>query len=283
MFVMVLDHDGSKEGRVVTQPAPPSGGGQFVQANGLDIYYEEHGRGEEPLILVHGGLITGMANWGPSIPDFEEHFRIIVPDSRGHGRTENPTGEFSYRLMAEDVAAFARALGLDAPLICGYSDGGNVAVEVGMRFPDLPKALAVGAAWHELSEAYLEGVRSTLHMDGEGEADPDRMEQENPQFAEFLRREQQAQGPDHWKRLVKQLGSMWTTPLEYSPEDFQRIEVPTLVWVGNRDQLVRVEEAVRMYRMLPDAELYVAPNRDHFSGLGALRFPLTDFLMRQIT
>jgi pimeloyl-ACP methyl ester carboxylesterase len=153
----------------VTQPASaPSGGGRYVRANGLDIYYEEHGRGEEPLILVHGGLITGMTNWGPSIPDFEEHFRVIVPDSRGHGRTENPTGEFSYRLMAEDVAAFARALDLDAPLICGYSDGGNVAVEVGMRFPELPKALAVGAAWHEFSETYVQGVRSTLCMDEGG-------------------------------------------------------------------------------------------------------------------
>ena len=74
---------------------------------------------------------------------------------------------------------------------------------------------------------------------------------------------------------------MWTTPLGYSPEDFRRIQAPTLVWVGDRDQIVRVEEAVRMYRMLPDAELYVAPNRDHFTGLGALS-PVTDFLVRQI-
>ena len=268
----------------MTQPAsPPLGDGRYVQVNGLDIYYEEHGRGEEPLILVHGGLITGMTNWGPSIPDFEEHFRIIVPDSRGHGRTENPTGEFSYRLMAEDVAAFARALGLDGPLICGYSDGGNIAVEVGMRFPDLPKALAIGAAWHELSESYLEGVRSAFCIDAEGHADPDRMERENPEFAEFLREVGHAQGSDHWKTLLKRLGPMWTTPLRYTPEDFRRIQAPTLVWVGDRDQLVRVEEAVEMYRMLPDAELYVAPNRDHFTGLGALRVPLTDFLVRQIT
>ena len=78
----------------MTKPASPaSGDGRYVRANGLDVYYEEHGRGEEPLILVHGGLITGMTNWGPSIPDFEEHFRVIVPDSRGHGRTQNPTGE----------------------------------------------------------------------------------------------------------------------------------------------------------------------------------------------
>ena len=108
------------------------------------------------------------------------------------------------------------------------------------------------------------------------------MERENPQFAGFLREAQQAQGPDHWKTLVRRLGRMWTTPLGYSPEDFRRIQAPTLVWVGDRDQLVSVEEAARMYRMVPGAELYVAPNRDHFTGLGALRFPLTDFLVRQI-
>jgi pimeloyl-ACP methyl ester carboxylesterase len=268
----------------MTQPGLTSiGEGRYVRANGLDVYYQEYGSGE-PLILLHAGLITREMNWAAYVPEFAEHFRVVVPDSRGHGCTQNPSGEFGYWLLAEDVAAFCRALGLDHPLICGYSDGGNVAIEVGMRFPDLPKALAVGGVWHEFSETYSEGVRALLCVDEEGNPDPDRMERENPHLAGILREAQQAQGAEHWQTLVKQVCPTWMTPLGYTREDFRKIQAPTLVYVGDRDELIPVEEAVGMYRMLANAELYVAPNRNHFTALGALiRVPLTDFLLRQIT
>ena len=266
----------------MTQPGLTSSReGRYVRANGLDVYYQEYGSGE-PLILLHAGLITGEMNWARYVPEFAEHFRVVVPDSRGHGRTENPSGEFGYRLMAEDVAAFARALSLEKPLICGYSDGGQVAIEVGMRFPDLPKALAVGGVWHAFSETYSEGVRALLCVDEGGSADPDRMERENPRLVGILREAQQAQGAEHWKTLVKQVCPTWTAPLGYTREDFRRIQAPTLVYIGDRDELIPVEEAVETYRMLPNAELYVAPHRDHFTALSALiRGPLTDFLLRQ--
>ena len=153
-----------------------------------------------------------------------------------------------------------------------------------ISLPELPKALAVGGVWHAFSDAYSEGVRALLCVDEGGNADPDRMEQENPHLVEVLREAQQTQGAEHWKTLVRQVYPTWTTPLGYTREDFRRIQAPTLVYVGDRDELIPVEEAVGMYRMLADAELYVAPSRDHFTALGALiRDPLTDFLLRQIT
>jgi pimeloyl-ACP methyl ester carboxylesterase len=124
----------------VISPQP----GHYVNANGLDVYYEEVDAGA-PLILLHGGTVTS-ARWQPQLPAFARHFRVITPDSRGHGRTNNPAGVLSYRLMADDMAALVQALGLDAPLICGYSDGGQIALEIGMRYPDLAAALVVGGA-----------------------------------------------------------------------------------------------------------------------------------------
>src|SRR3712207_3358294 len=93
--------------------------GQTVKANGLEMYYEEVGTGA-PLILLHGGTATG-SSWQSHLPAFEKHFRVIMPDSRAHGRTNNPDGELSYRVMADDFAAFAQALGLTNPFIFGYS------------------------------------------------------------------------------------------------------------------------------------------------------------------
>ena len=113
--------------------------GTYVEANGLRVYYEVYGEGE-PLLLIHGGTATSQS-WASHLPAFAEHFRVFAPDSRGHGRTDNPTGGLGYRAMADDVAASIDALGLHRPLVLGYSDGGQVALELGMRYPGLTRAL----------------------------------------------------------------------------------------------------------------------------------------------
>src|SRR5438128_2280477 len=91
--------------------------GRDVRAKGLDIYYEERGQGR-PLVLIHGGAITG-ASWRPYLAGLAEHYRVIMPDTRGHGRTKNPAGNLSFGLLADDVAALAEALDLRKPVIWG--------------------------------------------------------------------------------------------------------------------------------------------------------------------
>jgi pimeloyl-ACP methyl ester carboxylesterase len=81
----------------------------YIEVNGLRIYYDVHGEGE-PLLLVHGGTATSLS-WASHLPAFTEHFRVFTPDSRGHGRTDNPTGELGYRVMADDVAVLVTSSG----------------------------------------------------------------------------------------------------------------------------------------------------------------------------
>jgi len=270
------------EGHTMTQaddtPAPQ---GQYVQANGLNIYYEEYGEGE-PLILIHGGLAT-IEVWRSQLPTFGKHFRTIAPDSRGHGRTDNPTGSFSYRLMAADLAAFIQALGLRKPLIYGYSDGGQIALELGMRHPDLARALVVGAAWFKFSDTYRELMIQMLGDEHTEDVDTARMEQENGGYVEMLRAwHSHVYGQDYWKTLLKQIKPMWSSPLNYSAEDFRRITSPTLVIAGDRDSVVPVEEAVEMYRLLPNAALGILPNADHLQAPDHETFVaiVLDFLLR---
>ncbi len=65
--------------------------GTYIEANGLRVYYEAYGEGE-PLLLLHGGTATSRS-WASHLPAFAERFRVFAPDSRGHGRTDNPDGE----------------------------------------------------------------------------------------------------------------------------------------------------------------------------------------------
>jgi len=256
---------------------------QYVEANGLRIYYEEYGQSQgKSLLLIHGGALTGES-WQPYLSAFAEHYRVIAPDTRGHGRTHNPTGSMSFELLADDVVALAQALDLQKPLIYGYSDGGQVALEIGMRYPDLPQALVVGGAHLELTEGSQRWVRSILGDAESPDVDFDKFESENPQFAAMLQHEH---GPEGWKTLLKQIKPMWNAHLDYTPYDFARVIAPTLVLVGDRDEFVPVEDAVAMYRLLPDAECTVVPGADHtdviFSSakIAALQPLIVDFLLR---
>lgn len=267
----------------MTQPdvVPPQHG-HYMQANGLNMYYEEFGSGE-PLILLHGGTVTSSM-WQSQIPSFAQHFRVMALDSRGHGRTNNPTGQFSYRLMADDVAAFIEAMGITKPLICGYSDGGQIALEIGMWHPHLTTALVVGAAWYKFSEVYLNSLKA-LGIEGPGMVNIAQVQRAVPDLVRFWKTEHSSsEDPEYWQTLIKQISTMWWTSLDYAADDFQKITVPTLILIGDRDGMIELEQAVEMYQLIPNAELTILPNATHMSTTGNLfTDTVLDFLLRHIT
>jgi pimeloyl-ACP methyl ester carboxylesterase len=255
--------------------------GDYAQANGLSVYYEKYGSGE-PLVLLHGGTMTSK-RFGSLIPSLAEHFQVIAPDLRGHGQTINPGGKFSYRLLADDIAAFMKALGLNRPLICGYSDGGQIALELGMHYPDQMRCLVVGAAWFKFSDSYIQVLKS-MGMESPGNVNIEKLKQEMPQLVGFW---QSLHSPTHssnyWETLLAQISTMWFTPLNYSAQDFQKIKVPSLILIGDRDPFVPVEEAVEMYRLIAGAELAILPRSDHslpITRVELFKTIILDFLLR---
>jgi len=237
--------------------------GTHIEANGLRIYYEVHGEGE-PLLLVHGGTATSQA-WASHLPAFTEHFQVFAPDSRGHGRTDNPTGELGYRVMADDAAALVGALGLQRPLVLGYSDGGQIALERGVRYPaGSARALILGGTQFRFSEAYLEATRDLLGIAEGVEVDPERLERDQPDFVSYLREAHgHVYGPEYWKAYVRQIASLWLTPLRYTSQDLGAVTDPVLILSGDRDEGVSTDESVELFRLLPNAELAIAPGSDH--------------------
>jgi len=261
---------------------PPDGTqhGHIAEANGINIYYESHGHGD-PLILLHAGSLTGDM-WQPYLAGFAERYRVITPDMPGHGRSGNPTGAMSYRQLANDIVAFIQALDLREPIIAGYSDGGQVALEIGMRHPTLPKSIAMGGVYFKYSDAQRAFVRDALGDETSPEVDTARPARNHPDWAAWL---DQIYGPDSWKPLLVRLKAMWTTPLNYTAKDFAEVVAPTLVLIGDRDELVPVEEAAEMYRQLSNAELAVVPDADHgafFSAkVATFQSLILDFLQRR--
>jgi len=265
----------------MTQPdVIPAQQGQFVEVNGLNMYYQEYGSGK-PLILLHGGTVTSNM-WQPFLPSFVPHFRVITPDSRGHGKTNNPNDEqLSYHLMADDVAAFIQALNLTKPLVFGYSDGGQIALEIGLRYPGLTGAIVLGATTYKLSETSLNFFKA-LGFEKSGVVKIEEIQRNHPNLTTLLKTEHvRAEDPDYWKALLKQYSVLWWTPLGYTADDFHKITKPTLILQNDRDESVALEQAIEMYRFIPNAELAILPNSKHSSpNSKLLTETVLDFLLR---
>src|SRR6187549_1509450 len=128
-------------------------GARTVHANGIDIAYVEAGDGP-PLVLLHGGLASSGPLWADSpvayvshMEALAKHFRVIAPDTRGSGATVAGPGGASFAVLAEDVLGLIDALGLDRPLLAGFSEGAATATIVAIRQPDAVRALAAHAGY----------------------------------------------------------------------------------------------------------------------------------------
>ena len=253
--------------------------GHYVQANGLNMYYEEYGSGK-PLILLHGGTVTSQM-WRPFLSSLVPHFRIIAPDSRAHGKTNNPNGELTYPLLADDIVALIQALDLSQPLVFGYSDGGQIALEIGMRYPGLTAALVVGAAWYKFSETYIHSLKS-VGFEAAGVVNLEKLQQVSPEWVSQLKTDHtRPDDSEYWQTLLKQISIMWWSPLDYTANDFYKMTEPTLIFIGDRDGLIELQQAVDMYQFIPNAELVVLPNTTHFSALSELSVNIVlEFLTR---
>lgn len=246
--------------RAYGEPVPEHG--SFVRANGLSMHVVEMGRGQ-PLILLHGAMGTAHENFAPMMPVLAEHFRVIAPDSRGHGRTTNPGGQLSYSLMADDVASMVETLGIHHPVVFGWSDGGQIALDFAIRYPKVPLAIAVGGAYVRLTTQTLAEL-DALGIHGPGEVDFEHLVQTIPQAVESWRSLHAPQGDEYWRKLLLALSHVARNPLPYDTSDLAGIRARALVFLGDRDQFIPVEHAVEMYRAFPIASLAIVPGADHF-------------------
>ena len=118
-----------------------------ARVGSLDLYYEEHGSGP-PLLLVMG-LAADSTAWMFQVPDFEKHFRTIVFDNRGVGRSAKPPGPYTIHEMADDAAGLLNALEIRRAHVVGVSMGGMIAQELALRHPEHVQSLVLACTFPE--------------------------------------------------------------------------------------------------------------------------------------
>lgn len=238
--------------------------GSYALVNGLKLYYEIHGMGQ-PLVLLHGAYMNIDSAFGKLLPSFAASRQVIAVELQGHGRTADIDRPLTYEQMADDVAALLREIGVERADVFGYSLGGGVALQLGIRHPALVRKLVVVSATYKTEGMYPE-LRSMIAT-----ITPE-MFAGSPMEAEYLRL---APNPDDWPALIAKLKQLDSEIQDWSAQDVRSIAAPTLLIIGDSD-VVRPEHAVEMFRLLgggvagdlvglPPARLAVLPGATHIS------------------
>ncbi|RKH68411.1 alpha/beta fold hydrolase [Corallococcus llansteffanensis] len=113
----------------------------FRTPEGVTLHFEEAGKGV-PVLLLHG-LGSSGSDWEGVLPRLSAHHRVLVPDARGHGRSDKPAGAYGVALFACDIAALCDGLGLTGVHVVGLSMGGMMGFQLAVDRPDLVRSLVV--------------------------------------------------------------------------------------------------------------------------------------------
>jgi pimeloyl-ACP methyl ester carboxylesterase len=214
-------------------------GGAYADVNGLHLYYEIHGEGR-PLVLLHGGLGSG-GMFAPVLPLYAANHRVITVDLQGHGRTADIDRPLDVQLMADDIAALIRELGLEKPDVMGYSLGGGVALFTASKYPELVRRAVVVSA-HVRSDAIPAEMRA---QQGQLNASAANSLKDTPMYQGYVA---VAPRPEDFPRLLDKIGSAIIQPFDFS-DVVRGLQVPTLIACADAD-MAPPRHYVEMFALL---------------------------------
>jgi pimeloyl-ACP methyl ester carboxylesterase len=232
-----------------TDPSVRAG---YAEVNGLRMYYEVHGGGGHPLVLVHGGGSTIQTSFGAVLPGLARTRQVIAVETQGHGHTADIDRPLSFAQDADDVAALLRELGIGSADVFGYSNGANVAMEMGIRHPALVRRLVVASTVIR-NDGLQPGILESFFQPASPESMPPELR------AAYLAA---APRPQDLPALVDKLMARMRGFADMEADAVRSIRAPTLVLTGDAD-VGRPEHAVEMFRLLPNAQLAILPGTDH--------------------
>jgi pimeloyl-ACP methyl ester carboxylesterase len=223
--------------------------GHYANLNGIRVYYETYGHGPA-LVLLHGGAGSG-AQFEHQIEAFARKFRLIVPDARGQGRTTDGPGPLTYHAMAEDVRALLDHLHVKHADLLGWSDGGDVALDLAMHHPErVDRVVTFGA---------------NFRADGLNAPDVAWNQTATPKdFGPDMRTFYVSVAPDtsHYEAAMQKIIDLWRDEPNWNEADLARIRARTLVVAGDHD-VVRPDHTEALAHAIPNALLWIVPDASH--------------------
>jgi pimeloyl-ACP methyl ester carboxylesterase len=215
------------------------------------LHFETAGAPDGPPLL----LLHGFSGCGRDFAWFVERFgarhRLIVPDLRGHGRSQSDLESWTHAQSATDVLELLAHLRISSCRAVGLSSGGNTLLHMATRLPECVSAMVLVSATTHFPEP-TKALMARFTADSLPETEWTRLRENHPggdaQIHALLR---------HGQALAH------STDMNFTPADLARIRARTLIVYGDRDPFYPVSIAVEMYEAIPDAALWVLPGAAH--------------------
>lgn len=241
-----------------------------TDVGGCEVYYEEAGEGD-PLLLVNG-LGCDTTTWAAQVGELARHYRVIVFDNPGCGRTTGPSRPATTERYADVAAGLLDAIGVSGAHVVGISLGGAMAQQLAVRRPDLVRSLSLHATWGRTDEFLASVLRSWQAYSG---AVP-RLELARQLWLWVYTVWHFNDRPEDVAELER---AVVEHPFPQSPDDFcaqadaciahdaldrlPEIAVPAYLSVGDRDHLTPAHHAYAIKERLPHARLRVWQQMGH--------------------
>jgi pimeloyl-ACP methyl ester carboxylesterase len=261
LFVLILISCNTQTKNQVNYGSNPTAG-KYVDVNDIKVYYEIYGEGE-PLLLLHGNS-GSIENFVYQIPELSKYFKVIAIDSRAQGRTSDSDQEISYTLMASDMSELIDKLSLGKVNVAGWSDGGNIGLELAYAHPEkVLKVITCGANYS--NENFL-APPDSVNMNPN---DPlivqtsALMKQYKTAFERLSPKQERI------PIIKKKLEVLMEKYPNFTLDQIKTINVPFLVIAGDHD-VINIDHTVAFFKNLKKAQLFIVPGASH---LGPVEYP----------
>lgn len=228
----------------------------YAPANGLNMYYEIHGNGDMPLVLIHGGGSTIETTFGNILPLLLGSGKVIGVELQAHGRTSDRVASESFEQDADDVAALLKYLKVNKANFLGFSDGGCTAMQVAISHPELVNKIVLVSANYTrdgMVPGFFEGLQKATLADM-----PEPLKTGYLKVAPDKNHLQVMFGKDVARRLAFK---------DWKDDDLRSIKVSALLMAADED-VITLEHTVKMSKLIPGAQLVILPGT-HGSFIGA--------------
>lgn len=226
----------------------------LAPVNGIKLWYAEFGQttGQgAPVLLVHGGL-ANSDYWGDQVRALvAAHYKVVVMDSRGHGRSSRDAQPYGYDLMASDVIALLDYLKIRKVALVGWSDGAIIGLDIAMHHPErLTKLFAFAANVDPSGVANAPSAVVDQYIARAGK-----------EYAKL------SPTPTQYKSFVEQITHMWDSQPHWTQADLAKIKVHTWIVDGDHDEMVKHDQPRTLADWVPNSGLLIEPEVSHFAFL----------------
>jgi len=243
-----------------------------ASVNGIDVYYETHGKQGAPWLTLSHSLACSVRMWDEQIASFKDRYRILAYDTRGHGQTGAPQGAYTLEQLADDLKGLLDHLKISKTHYCGLSMGGMIGQTFALKYPGILQTLVladtssrippeVGPMWEErIKVAQTQGMQPLVQ----------------PTLERWFTAPYRSAHPETMQRIGKLIadtpvpgyvGCCRAIPKLNLTARLKEIKVPIQIIVGADDPGTPVAMSKDIHENAPGSRLDILPSAAHLSNI----------------